>query len=154
MEAHRVFRFSSAAVTDRLKDPLMGKGGLFIFCPVDGARVCFDTACDDGDQVGHDSVVCAGGDCGMEGTVLHCKIAAVIYGCLHSEKGFSQGPEILLCTVFRRKRGDAGLQQETDLHEIRKVRLSAPAAAGSIIIKELLGLGTDVIVTKNVAAAG
>ena len=36
--------------------------------------------------------------------------------------------------------------------EIRKLRLQAPVRIGDIAIKDVLGLGSDVIVTKNVEA--
>lgn len=36
--------------------------------------------------------------------------------------------------------------------EIKKIRLTAPVAIGQIAAKNILGLGSDVIVTKNVPA--
>lgn len=38
------------------------------------------------------------------------------------------------------------------MQEIRKVRLQAPVRAGQVVIENVLGLGSDVIVTKCVAA--
>ncbi|CAB1242838.1 Molybdopterin oxidoreductase [Ruminococcaceae bacterium BL-6] len=38
------------------------------------------------------------------------------------------------------------------MKEIRKVKLEAPVKAGQVAIHDVLGLGSDVIVTKNVGA--
>lgn len=37
--------------------------------------------------------------------------------------------------------------------EIRKVSVTAPVAAGDIVINDVLGLGADVMITKSVAKA-
>lgn len=37
--------------------------------------------------------------------------------------------------------------------EIRKVKVEAPVSAGDIVIKDVLGLGADVMITKTVEAA-
>ena len=37
------------------------------------------------------------------------------------------------------------------MEEIRRVSLTAPVSIGQVVIKDLLGTGADVIVTKNVA---
>lgn len=39
------------------------------------------------------------------------------------------------------------------MDEIRKCRLTAPVKAGTVVIKGILGLDADVIVTKNVEKA-
>ena len=39
------------------------------------------------------------------------------------------------------------------MREIDKVTLSAPVAIGDVVIPDVLGLGSDVIVTKDVASA-
>lgn len=37
------------------------------------------------------------------------------------------------------------------MDEIRKVRLEAPVHTGDVVIRDVLGLGSDVIVTKDIA---
>lgn len=37
------------------------------------------------------------------------------------------------------------------MEEIKKVRLTAPVHSGQVVLKNVLGLGSDVIATKNVA---
>ena len=39
------------------------------------------------------------------------------------------------------------------MDEIKKCRLKAPVKAGTVVIKGIVGLDADVIVTKNVAKA-
>ena len=36
------------------------------------------------------------------------------------------------------------------IEELRKIRLTAPVSIGQIVIQDILGLGSDVIITKNV----
>ena len=38
------------------------------------------------------------------------------------------------------------------MDEIRKIRLTAPVTAGTVVLSHVCGLDSDVIVTKNVAA--
>lgn len=40
------------------------------------------------------------------------------------------------------------------IEELRKVRLTAPVSIGQIVIQNILGLGSDVIVTKSVDISG
>lgn len=39
------------------------------------------------------------------------------------------------------------------MHEIRKVAVNAPVEAGAVVIEDVLGLGSDVIVTKKAVKA-
>ena len=39
------------------------------------------------------------------------------------------------------------------MKEIRKIRVKAPVTAGTVLISDILGLSSDVIVTKNVESA-
>jgi len=36
------------------------------------------------------------------------------------------------------------------IEELRKIRLTAPVSIGQIVIQDILGLGSDVIITKNI----